>query len=154
MSLNRPGGNLTGVSCFSGALGAKQLEIIREMIPSPGPLGLLIRPDNPTAQSERADVQTAAAAIGQAIEVLNASSSADLEAAFAALAQRHGARTDREICRGGFETRPYMNLDPSTTLGPLFAALHTIAHGPLQMPGSPASVSAIGASSATNSKRG
>jgi len=87
-SLNQPGGNLTGVSYFSGALGAKQLEIIRELIPNPGPLALLINPDNPTDQSEQADVQAAAAAIGQPIEVVSAKSNADLEAAFAALAQR------------------------------------------------------------------
>jgi putative ABC transport system substrate-binding protein len=87
-SLNQPGGNLTGVSYFSGALGAKQLEIIRELIASPGPLALLINPDNPTDQSERADVEAAAGAIGQPIEVLSASSNVDLEAAFAALAQR------------------------------------------------------------------
>jgi putative ABC transport system substrate-binding protein len=87
-SLNRPGGNVTGVSYFSGALGAKQLEIIRELIPSRGPLALLINPDNPTDQSERADVQAAAGAIGQPIEVLSARSNADLEAAFAALVQR------------------------------------------------------------------
>jgi putative ABC transport system substrate-binding protein len=87
-SLNQPGGNLTGVSYFSGALGAKQLEIIRELIPNPGPLALLINPDNPTDQSEQADVQAAAAAIGQPIEVVSAKSNADLEAAFAALSQR------------------------------------------------------------------
>jgi len=87
-SLNQPGGNLTGVSYFSGALGAKQLEIIREMIPSPGPLALLINPDNPTDQSERTDVEAAARAIGQPIEVMNASSSADLEAAFSAIVGR------------------------------------------------------------------
>ena len=84
-SLNQPGGNLTGVSYFSGALGAKQLEIIREMIPSPGPLALLINPDNPTDQSERTDVEAAARAIGQPIEVMNASSSADLEVVVTAL---------------------------------------------------------------------
>jgi putative ABC transport system substrate-binding protein len=87
-SLNQPDGNLTGVSYLSGALGAKQLEIIREMMPSPGPLALLINPDNPTDQSVRSDVQAAAGTIGQSIEVLNASNDADLEVAFAALAQR------------------------------------------------------------------
>jgi putative ABC transport system substrate-binding protein len=87
-SLNQPGGNLTGVSYFQGALGAKQLDIIRELIPSPGPLALLIHPDNPTDQSVLADVQAAAAAIGQPIEVLSARSNADIEAAFAALVQR------------------------------------------------------------------
>jgi ABC-type uncharacterized transport system substrate-binding protein len=87
-SLNQPGGNITGVSYFSGALGAKQLEIIRELIASPGPLALLIYPDNPTDQSMRADVQAAAGAIGQPIEVVSASSEVDLEATFAALAQR------------------------------------------------------------------
>jgi len=90
-SLNQPGGNLTGVSYFSGALGAKQLEIIREMIPSPGPLALLINPDNPTDQSERTDVEEAARTIGQPIEVLNASSNADLEATFAAMAGRRAS---------------------------------------------------------------
>ena len=90
-SLNQPGGNLTGVSYFSGALGAKQLEIIRELIPNPGPLALLINPDNPTDQSEQADVQAAAAAIGQPIEVVSAKSNADLEAAFSALAQRRAS---------------------------------------------------------------
>jgi putative ABC transport system substrate-binding protein len=87
-SLNRPGGNVTGVSYFSGALGAKQLEIIRELIASPGPLALLINPDNPTDQSVRTDVEAAAGAIGQPIEVLSARSNADLDAAFAAMAQR------------------------------------------------------------------
>ena len=76
------------MSYFSGALGAKQLEIIRELIPNPGPLALLINPDNPTDQSEQADVQAAAAAIGQPIEVVTAKSNAALETAFAALAQR------------------------------------------------------------------
>jgi putative tryptophan/tyrosine transport system substrate-binding protein len=89
-SLNQPGGNVTGLSYFSGALGAKQLEIIHELIPNPGPLALVINPDNPTDQSEQADVQVAAAAIGQPIEVLSAKSNADLEAAFAAVAQRRG----------------------------------------------------------------
>jgi putative ABC transport system substrate-binding protein len=87
-SLNRPGGNVTGVSYFSGALGAKKLSLMRELVPKPGPLALLMNPNNPTDQSERSDIQAAAGAIGQQIEVLNASSQADFETAFAALVQR------------------------------------------------------------------
>src|SRR5262252_10845384 len=87
-SLNRPGGNVTGVSQFYGALGAKRLEFIRELVPSLSVLAVLSNPKNPNAEDHLDDVRTAAQAIGQQIDVLRASNESEINAAFAALAQR------------------------------------------------------------------
>src|SRR5215470_16340837 len=87
-SLNRPGGNITGVSQFYGALGAKRLELIREFVPSLSALAVLSNPKNPNAEDHLDDVRTAARAIGQQIEVFRASSESEIDAAFASFAQR------------------------------------------------------------------
>jgi len=82
-SLNRPGGNVTGVSQFYGALGAKRLEFIRELVPSLSVLAVLSNPKNPNAEDHLDDVRTAAQAIGQQIDVLRATSENEIDAAFA-----------------------------------------------------------------------
>src|SRR6516162_8459487 len=87
-SLNRPGGNVTGVSQFYGALGAKRLEFIRELVPSLSVLAVLSNPKNPNAEDHLDDVRTAAQAIGQQIDVLRATSESEIDAAFANLARR------------------------------------------------------------------
>jgi putative ABC transport system substrate-binding protein len=91
-SLNRPGDNLTGVSLLLGLLGAKRLELLRELVPTPTIIAVLINPTNPSAKIYAQDAQQAAHALGQQIQILHAGSEDGIEAAFEALAQlRAGA---------------------------------------------------------------
>jgi putative tryptophan/tyrosine transport system substrate-binding protein len=87
-SLNRPGAKITGVSALTGVLGTKQLGLLRELLPKAKVVGLLVNQGNPLSQDETEDVKAAAAAGGCRIEVANASSEAELEKAFASLAER------------------------------------------------------------------
>ena len=87
-SLNRPGGNVTGVVFIQGVLGAKRLELLREIVPKATTIAVLVNPNNPEAVSERSDVQAAALAIGQQLLVLDVSSDRDIETAFATFVQR------------------------------------------------------------------
>jgi putative ABC transport system substrate-binding protein len=87
-SLNRPGGNVTGVSFFSSALGAKRLELLRQLVPSATTIAVLVNPDNPNTEADRRDVQAAALAIGQQLIVLDVSSVRDIETAFATFVHR------------------------------------------------------------------
>jgi putative tryptophan/tyrosine transport system substrate-binding protein len=87
-SLNRPGGNITGVSFFIAVLGAKRLELLRQLVPKATTIAMLVTPSLPEALAERSDVQAAALAIGQQLVVLDASSDHDIEAAFATFIQR------------------------------------------------------------------
>ena len=86
-SLNQPGGNITGVSFYSGAVGVKRLELLREVVPSAGLVGLLVNPRGAAAESQVQDVQAFARRAGVSVHVVNASSDDDLAPAFAALAQ-------------------------------------------------------------------
>jgi ABC-type uncharacterized transport system substrate-binding protein len=91
-SLNRPGGNVTGVTFITNTLGAKRLELMRELVPGAKVIGFLIHPGNPTSESQIRDVQTAARAFGIKPLVLPAGSERDIEAAFAdAVQQRANA---------------------------------------------------------------
>jgi putative ABC transport system substrate-binding protein len=86
--LNRPEGNLTGVTIFFGELAAKRLELLRELVPKGTVIAMLINPNNPNVEFRLAEVQDAARAIGQQIHVFNASSESDLDAVFASIVQR------------------------------------------------------------------
>jgi putative tryptophan/tyrosine transport system substrate-binding protein len=87
-SLNRPGGNLTGVTVITAALWPKRLELLRELI-SPTPLiALLVNPNNLTAAPARRELNDAARRIGQDVVVLDASTEGEFEAAFATLAEK------------------------------------------------------------------
>ena len=86
--LNQPGGNLTGVSTLLSDVGPKQLELLHEMLPSAGKIVLLVNADNPNAQVDAPEIQAAANALGQRLEVLTASTEGDLEAAFATMVER------------------------------------------------------------------
>jgi putative ABC transport system substrate-binding protein len=86
--LNQPGGNLTGVSGLVSALGPKQLELLHQMLPSAGTVVLLVNADNPNAQADAPEIQAAADALGQRLEVLTASTDGDLEAAFTTMVER------------------------------------------------------------------
>jgi putative tryptophan/tyrosine transport system substrate-binding protein len=90
-SLNRPGGNVTGVSFFTSALEPKRLELLREVNPNAGLIAMLVNPKSPDSETQVRDVQAAAHAIRQQIVVLNASSEHDIETAFAALVQNRAA---------------------------------------------------------------
>jgi putative tryptophan/tyrosine transport system substrate-binding protein len=87
-SLNRPGGNVTGVTFFVNTLGAKRLELLRELVPSATVIGFLVNPTNPTSESQTNDVQAAARAHGIELLILNASSERDLDAAFTSFVQQ------------------------------------------------------------------
>jgi putative ABC transport system substrate-binding protein len=89
-SLNRPGGNTTGVSFLSGATATKRLELLRQLMPKAAKIAVLVDPGwgTPQAEWERRDVQAAADAIGQELIVVEAGSDRDIEAAFATFAQR------------------------------------------------------------------
>ena len=87
-SLNRPGGNVTGVNFFTGVLGAKRLELLRQLVPKATTIGVLVNPNNPDTEAERSDVQAAAQAIGQQLVILDVSSDRDIETAFATFVQR------------------------------------------------------------------
>jgi putative tryptophan/tyrosine transport system substrate-binding protein len=87
-SLNRPGGNVTGVSFFSAELGAKQLGLLRELRPGAARIAVLADPKFPTTERFVSEVRAAASAIGQQIEILYVSSDREIETAFTTLVQR------------------------------------------------------------------
>jgi putative ABC transport system substrate-binding protein len=82
-SLNRPGGNVTGISFLINALGAKRLEVLRELLPNVNAVGLLVNPGNPNADSDINDVRSAASALGQTLIVSSAVGERDFEPSFA-----------------------------------------------------------------------
>jgi len=91
-SLNRPGGNVTGVTFIGASLGAKRLELARELVPNAGVIAVLTHPNSPDASEELRELNTAAKAIGQELLVVSATSDRDFEAAFASVVQhRAGA---------------------------------------------------------------
>jgi putative ABC transport system substrate-binding protein len=86
-SLNRPGGNLTGVTGLSVELVPKRLELLHELVPAATVMALLVNPTNPNSATQTRDLQVAARRLGLALHVLNAASERDFEAVFAELAQ-------------------------------------------------------------------
>jgi len=84
-SLARPDGNATGVYFFLSDLAAKQLGLLHELVPAAARIALLINPDNANAEVVMREMTAAASSIGVQIEVMRASDSAAIDAAFAAL---------------------------------------------------------------------
>ena len=83
-SLARPGGNLTGINNFTGELTVKRLELLREMVPGAARIAVLVNPANATTtETALRDAAAAARVIGLQIQVLNASTSREIDAAFA-----------------------------------------------------------------------
>jgi ABC-type uncharacterized transport system substrate-binding protein len=89
-SLNRPGGNLTGISFISGELGAKQLGLLRELRPGAARIAVLVDPKWPITEPFVSQVRAAASAMGQQLIVLDVSSGREIETAFTTLVE-HGA---------------------------------------------------------------
>jgi putative ABC transport system substrate-binding protein len=89
-SLNRPGGNITGVTGMNVAIGAKRLGLLHELLPRAARFAVLVNPNNSSAEVQTEDMQKAATAIGREIEVFTAGTNRDIDAAFAAIvAKRH-----------------------------------------------------------------
>ena len=87
-SLNRPGGNITGVSVFSTVLVAKRLELLRELVPNVAVVAFLVNPANPSATADAKDFAAAAEKLARRVVVLNAANPQECEAAFAGLARQ------------------------------------------------------------------
>jgi len=87
-NLDTPGGNITGVSLFAAAPGAKRLELLRELVPGGAPFAVLADPTNAHADAKARDLQTAADALGQHIEPVHVRSVQEFDAAFDGLVRR------------------------------------------------------------------
>src|SRR5207245_2499378 len=90
-SINRPGGNITGINFFTSELGAKRLEILREIVPKAKIIAILIDPSSSEADARLGEIETAIRASGHQPVVANASTTGEIEAAFATFV---GARAD------------------------------------------------------------
>lgn len=91
-SLNRPGGNVTGVYMLTVALEPKRLELIHELVPSAAVIGVTVDPNSPDTPLQLKELTAAARTLGQQIKIFNAGSESEIDAAFAAIAeQRIGA---------------------------------------------------------------
>jgi putative ABC transport system substrate-binding protein len=90
-SLNRPGGNATGVNIFTTELGPKRLELLRQLLPNAGTIAFIVNPNSATTGRQVSELQTAAAALGQQILVLNAGSEKEIDEAFATIVERRVA---------------------------------------------------------------
>jgi putative tryptophan/tyrosine transport system substrate-binding protein len=86
-SLNRPGGNVTGVTNLGGELGPKRLELLHELIPTATIIALLVTLANPDAETRSGDAQAAARTLGLQLHILQASIERDIDATFATLVQ-------------------------------------------------------------------
>ena len=86
-SLNRPGGNATGVSNYLTDLGAKRLDLLRELVPKATTIGMLVNPNYPDIESQQKDVEEAARRYGQQVHVVNAANVDDFDKVLAILVQ-------------------------------------------------------------------
>jgi putative tryptophan/tyrosine transport system substrate-binding protein len=90
-SLNRPGGNATGITIFGGAAVAKRLQLMHDLMPNAATIAYLMNPNNPNAEIEMSAAQVAARALGQEMRVLSASNEGEFDAAFAAVVQQRAS---------------------------------------------------------------
>jgi putative ABC transport system substrate-binding protein len=107
-SLNRPGGNLTGVSWLGSVIGTKRLDLLRQFVPNATTIAMFTYGNEPDTEGERKDVQAAAQAIGLQLIMIDVSSDHDIEAAFATFAER---RADAlYVGTGAFLTSKYESI--------------------------------------------
>jgi putative tryptophan/tyrosine transport system substrate-binding protein len=88
-SLNRPGGNVTGLTFDSGALLAKRVELLREIVLGARTIGMLVNPNNPNAEPESKELEALAHAHGWALQIVQASNEADLDSGVAMFSKLH-----------------------------------------------------------------
>ena len=84
--LNRPGGNATGLNILTSELAAKRLQLLRDLVPDLGPIGVLVNPDNPNAATDPQELQDAAATLGLKLSFLQARTPDEITQAFASFA--------------------------------------------------------------------
>jgi len=87
-SLNRPSGNVTGVSQFTNTLQAKRLELLHELVPAASTIAVLVNPTFPDIETQLQDTRAAADSLGQQIQIVTASTEDEIDAAFAMLARQ------------------------------------------------------------------
>ena len=87
-SLNRPSGNVTGITVLFSALVPKRLDLLHQLVPKAAVLGALVNPNYPEADLQRRELQEAAKTLGRPIEVQDANTPTEIEAAFAVLVER------------------------------------------------------------------
>ena len=91
-SLNRPGGNMTGVVILSEELAAKRLDLLHELVPTAGVVGVMVDPTNPVSDPQTRNLQDAARSLGLQLHLLRASTASEIDAAFGTLVElRAGA---------------------------------------------------------------
>src|SRR5215813_216589 len=88
-SLNRPGGNATGISVFTAELGPKRLALARELLPKPGTIAFVVDPQNSTTPIQREEMRTAAESVGQPLLIVEANTDEELRIAFAKMSERN-----------------------------------------------------------------
>jgi putative ABC transport system substrate-binding protein len=87
-SLNRPGGNITGINVFTGVMEGKRLGFLTEMLPHVTLIAVLVNPTNRQTEASAKEIQTAATAAGRQVIILNAKNERDIDAAFATIMER------------------------------------------------------------------
>jgi putative tryptophan/tyrosine transport system substrate-binding protein len=103
-SLNRPGGNATGITIFGPAAVTKRVQLLHEIVPQAAVIAFLMNPNNPNSDIEMRAAQTAASSLGKQFVVFSASSESELDVAFASIAQsRIGALLGASDCATGWE---------------------------------------------------
>lgn len=90
-SLSKPSGNATGLNLLTSELTTKRLELIRGLVPIASVIAVLVNPRSPESEPQSKDIERAAAAVGQQIRILNASTARDIDSAFAALVKQRDA---------------------------------------------------------------
>jgi ABC-type uncharacterized transport system substrate-binding protein len=90
-SLNRPGGNITGVYQFTSGLEAKRLGLLHEMVPKATPIAVLVNPNFADAENQLRDVEEAATRLGVQLVVVRANAESDFDAAFATIIRQRAA---------------------------------------------------------------
>jgi ABC-type uncharacterized transport system substrate-binding protein len=87
-NLNRPGGNVTGITIFGPAAVTKRVQLMHELMPKAATIAYLMNPNNPNGEMEMKAAQTAARSLGQQMSVLSASNEREIDTAFAVMAQQ------------------------------------------------------------------
>ena len=103
-SINRPGGNATGVSFYTSTLGPKRLELLRELVPQATTIAFLVNPTNPVTEGDTKDMEDAAHSVGQRMIVVGAKNESEIDMAFATVA-KEGAGSLLVNVDGFFSTR-------------------------------------------------
>ena len=113
-SLNRPGGNITGVNWFSYEVTAKRLGLLQELLPHANPIGMLVNAKGPESRAQFTDAQKAARTVGRELILLNASTESEIDTAFETLVRERGNALV-------VTSDPFFSSQPQSASGPGYA---------------------------------